>query len=67
MKLQMLKGRVSKISLPFIGYYVKSVNDYLPIVVLITVIILILEFLLSNTGVPNINNESEENNDGTKE
>ena len=57
-------GKVAKISIPYIGYYIKTVNENLTIVVIATVIILVSEFLLSNTETFDINNKnrrSEEN------
>ena len=59
-----IKGKVGKISIPYVGYYIKMVNDNLTLVVIAAVIILVSEFLISNTEAFDINKKngrSEEN------
>ena len=56
-----IKGKVGNISIPYVGYYIKIVNDNLTLVVIVTVIILVSEFLFSNTEDLNINKRSKEN------
>ena len=56
-----VRGKVGKLSIPYVGYYIKIVNDNLTLVVIVTVIILVSEFLFSNTEDLNINKRSKEN------
>jgi len=59
-----VRGKVGKLSIPYVGYYIKMVNDNLTIVVIVAVIILISEFLISNTDSFDRNSKngrSEEN------
>jgi len=59
-----VRGKVGKISIPYVGYYIKLVNDNLTLVVIAAVIILVSEFLISNTEAFDINKKngrSEEN------
>ena len=58
-----IKGKVGNISIPYVGYYIKIVNDNLTLVVIVTVIILVSEFLFSNTEDLNINNKRSEENE----
>lgn len=58
-----IKGKVGNISIPYIGYYIKIVNDNLTLVVIVTVIILVSEFLFSNTEDLNINNKRSKENE----
>ena len=63
-----VKGKVAKASIPYIGYYIKMVNDNLTIVVMVAVIILVSEFLFSNIETFDINrNRRSENNARIKE
>lgn len=50
-----VKGKVANISIPYVGYYIRFVNENLIPVVIVTVIILVSEFLLSNTEAFDIN------------
>lgn len=50
-----VRGKVGKLSIPYVGYYIKMVNDHLTIVVIVTVIILVSEFLISNAEAFDIN------------
>jgi len=61
-KFDNIMGRDAKICIPYVGYYVKFINDHL-IVSIPLIIILILEFFLSNK---NFDIERSENY-GTKE
>ena len=59
-----VRGKVGKLSIPYVGYYIKMVNDNLTLVVIAAVIILVSEFLISNTEAFDIhkkNGRSEEN------
>ena len=58
-----IKGKVGNISIPYVGYYIKIVNDNLTLVVIVTVIILVSEFLFSNTEDLNINNKRSKENE----
>ncbi len=58
-----IKGKVGNISIPYVGYYIKMVNDNLTLVVIVTVIILVSEFLFSNTEDLNINNKRSKENE----
>ena len=60
-----VKGKVAEISLPYIGNYIRIVNDNITIAVIIAVVILISEFLISNKETFNISkkNESSEENE----
>ena len=55
-----VRGKVEKVSIPYVGYYIKMVNDHLLIVVIAAVVILVSEFLLSNVGIFDINNSDRE-------
>ena len=50
-----VKGKVAKISIPYIGYYIQIVNNHLTIVIIVSIIILVSEFLLSNAEAFGIN------------
>ena len=56
-----VQGRVAKLSLPFMGYYVQAINNHLTIAIITSVIILVSEFLLSNLETFGINKKSKEN------
>ena len=59
-----VRGKVGKLSIPYVGYYIKMVNDNLTLVVIAAVIILVSEFLISNAEAFDINKKngrSEEN------
>ena len=59
-----VRGKVGKLSIPYVGYYIKMVNDNLTLVVIAAVIILVSEFLISNVEAFDINKKngrSEEN------
>ena len=58
-----IKGKEGNISIPYVGYYIKIVNDNLTLVVIVTVIILVSEFLFSNTEDLNINNKRSKENE----
>ena len=64
-----VKGKVAKYSIPYIGYYIRVVNENLTLVVIPTVLILVSEFLMSNIETFDINNKNErsENNAKNKE
>lgn len=53
-----IMGRNINLSIPYIGYYIRYVNDNL-FLVMIVIIILVSEFLLSNLGTVDINNNVE--------
>ena len=53
-----VRGKVGKLSIPYIGYYIKIVNDNLTLVVIVTVIILVSEFLFSNIESFDINSKN---------
>lgn len=53
-----VRGKVSKISLPYVGHYVKAINDNLTTVVVFAVIILVSEFMLSNMEIFDLNNKN---------
>lgn len=53
-----VRGKVGKLSIPYVGYYIKTVNDNLTLVVIVTIIILVFEFLISNTEAFDINNKN---------
>ena len=59
-KYENVKGKVAKVSVPFIGYYVKFINSHLYLVGFVA-IILLSEFLLSNVGVFDINKKERSN------
>lgn len=44
-----IKGKVAEKSIPYIGYYVKFINENLIITIVLIIIILISEFLISNS------------------
>lgn len=52
-----IKGKVGSIKVPNIGYYILFINQNLIIVVITCIIILVSEFLLSNTETFDINNK----------
>ena len=58
-----VKGKVAKTSLPYVGYYIKMVNDNLIVVVITAVIILVSEFLLSNLETFDINCKRRDKNE----
>ena len=59
-------GRVHKCSIPFIGYYIKFVNENLFIAVITLIIILIAEFIFSNIEFNN-KKKGEIVNEGSQE
>ncbi len=64
-----IKGKVARFSIPYVGYYIRNVNDNLTIIVLTLVIILVSEFLLSNIETFDINKKngrSEKNEENQK-
>ena len=64
-----IKGKVARFSIPYVGYYIRNVNDNLKIIVLTLVIILVSEFLLSNIETFDINKKngrSEKNEENQK-
>ena len=50
-----VKGKVAKISIPYIGYYIQIVNNHLTWIVIVSIIILVSEFVLSNAETFGIN------------
>lgn len=68
-KYNNIKGKVTKFSLPYIGYYIKFINDNVRIFMITLVVILLSEFLLSNIKTFDIdkNNERSEKNAEDKE
>ncbi len=50
-----IKGKVARISIPYIGYYIQFVNNHLTVIIIVSVIILVSEFLLSNAETFGIN------------
>lgn len=68
-KYNNIKGKVSNFSLPYIGYYIKFINDNVRIFMITLVVILLSEFLLSNIKTFDIdkNNERSEKNAEHKE
>jgi len=61
-----IKGKVGKISIPYIGYYIKIVNDNLTLVVIVTVIILVSEFLFSNIETIDIDSKNRRSKENEK-
>ncbi len=61
-----VKGKVAEKSIPYIGNYIKIVNDNLTIVVIIAVIILVSEFLISNKEIFDINKKNERSEENEK-
>lgn len=55
-----VKGKIAKISIPIIGYYIKFVNENLYMVPVV-VVILLLEFLVENLKI--FNKEKEDKNE----
>ena len=53
-----VRGKVGKLSIPYVGYYIKMVNDNLTLVVIAAVIILVSEFLISNAAAFDINKKN---------
>lgn len=51
-------GKNTKVSIPYIGYYIRFVNDNLYLV-MIVILILVSEFLLSNFGTFDIDKNKE--------
>ena len=64
--LAMVKGRVAKLSIIYIGYYIQFVNQHLGIVIVSAVIILVSEFLFSNSEIFDINKEERSERHGRK-
>lgn len=50
-----IQGRDASISIPFVGYYIKFINDNLIVVLIFVILILVSEFLFSNTEAFDIN------------
>lgn len=50
-----IKGKVADKSIPYVGYYVRFINENLIIAVVLIVIILVSEFLFSNAEALDIN------------
>lgn len=61
-----VRGKVGKINVPCVGYYIKMVNDHLTIVVIAAVIILVSEFLISNTEAFDINSKNERSEENAR-
>lgn len=57
-----VKGKVAKLNLPFMGYYIQAVNNHLTIVIIVSIIILVSEFLLSNLEIFGINKKKDKEN-----
>ena len=55
-----VKGKVQNITIPYVGYFINIINNNLIIFVPTFVIILILEFFLSNKEFTNIKNKDRE-------
>ena len=58
-KLSDIKGKVQRVYIPYLGYYVRFVNENLIIVVISIVLILVSEFLFSNAEAFDINKRRE--------
>ncbi len=54
-----VRGKVASISLPYIGHYIKVINDNFKIVVVISTLVLVSEFVLSNTELLGIKKKKE--------
>ena len=50
-------GKVNKFNIPYVGYYIKKVNDHLTLFVIADVIILVSEFLINNIEAFDINSK----------
>ena len=61
-----VRGKVGKLSIPYVGYYIKMVNDNLTLVVIAAVIILVSEFLISNTEAFDINKKNGRSEEDAK-
>ena len=48
-------GKVGKFNLQYVGYYIKSINDNLKLFMIIAVVILVSDFLISNSENLDIN------------
>ena len=55
-----IKGKVYEKSIPYVGNYIKEVNKSVHMIIIVSVIILISEFILSNVGTKDINNNKVE-------
>lgn len=56
-------GKVASWSIPYLGYYIKIINENITVSVIIVVITLVSEFLISNLENDNIDNERIEENE----
>ena len=61
-----VRGKVGRISLPYVGYCIKTINDNLVVVVIVAVIILLSEFLISNKETFDIKNKNERREENEK-
>lgn len=50
-----IEGKDASINIPYVGYYIHFINSNVVIVIILAVIILVSEFLLSNTEAFDIN------------
>ena len=64
-KFEQIKGETTNVTIPYIGYYIKYVNEHLYLVAVV-VFILLLEFVTANLKIFDPDDE-DESNDNTKE
>lgn len=50
-----IQGKDASVSIPYVGYYVRFVNENLIVAIILVVVILVSEFLFSNTEAFDIN------------
>lgn len=63
-----IKGKVASVCIPYAGYYIKFVNEHITFLVILIVIIMVSEFLFSNTKAFDINRKNGRSEDnGQKE
>lgn len=61
---EVVKGKDANICIPYVGHYIKFVNDNLTISVIIVVVILVSEFIFSNTELFDKHKEERSENSG---
>lgn len=54
-----IEGKVAKVTIPYVGYYVRFVNEH-SYIVIVAVIILVSEYLVSNTKAFDIDSKRKE-------
>ena len=53
--MENVQGKVARLTIPLVGYYIQFVNNHLAVIIIVAIIILVSEFLISNIETFGIN------------